>query len=209
MSSIMLRRFQMKRIFLTGICILVFALIVSNSHAQTGGMMGDQKGEMEKSQMMEQKGMMDQSKTMESMMDMTKQMSEMMKKMSGMMKDMSSDKSMKRMSKMMKDMSKQMMEMSKVMEKGIVSKLKMNIIQNELGKPPEKIFKNFDIQPRASASIGQVHNARLHDDTPVVVKVQRIGVEAQVKQDLKGRPDVAFEAAPPTEIGTYYDIEGW
>lgn len=85
----------------------------------------------------------------------------------------------------------------------------VEVIQNELGNPPEKIFKNFDIQPRASASIGQVHNARLLDDTPVVVKVQRIGVEALVEQDLKVLSDLAHFASQHTELGAYYDIEGW
>ena len=51
------------------------------------------------------------------------------------------------------------------------------VVQRELGRPPEKIFKTFNTQPLASASIGQVHEALLHDDTPVVVKVQRPGVE--------------------------------
>lgn len=83
------------------------------------------------------------------------------------------------------------------------------IIQQELGFLPEKIFKTFDVQPRASASIGQVHTARLHDDTPVVVKVQRPGVEALVEQDLEVLSDLARLADQHTEFGAYYDIEGW
>ena len=71
----------MKRVFVIFAMFLV--LTAGYGFAQTGGMMGDQKGEIGKSQTMEQKEMMEQSKTMESMMDMTKQMSEMMGKMSG------------------------------------------------------------------------------------------------------------------------------
>lgn len=85
----------------------------------------------------------------------------------------------------------------------------VEVVQNELGNPPEKIFKTFDVQPRASASIGQVHTARLHDDTPVVVKVQRPGVEVLVEEDLKVLTDLAHFASEHTELGAYYDVEGW
>lgn len=83
------------------------------------------------------------------------------------------------------------------------------VIERELGARPEKIFKTFDIQPLASASIGQVHTALLHDSTPVVVKVQRPGVEALVDQDLEVLGDLARFAVQHTTLGSYYDIEGW
>lgn len=83
------------------------------------------------------------------------------------------------------------------------------VIQQELGTSPEKIFKTFEVQPRASASIGQVHAACLPDGTPVVVKVQRPGVEAQVERDLEVLSDLAYLAAHRTTLGTLYDIEGW
>src|SRR4030066_24201 len=83
------------------------------------------------------------------------------------------------------------------------------IIQKELGAPPEKIFKVFETQPRASASIGQVHNARLKDDSLVVVKVQRPGVEALIEQDLEVLGDLARFASQHTELGAYYDVAGW
>lgn len=82
-------------------------------------------------------------------------------------------------------------------------------IRKELGAPPEKIFKSFDKQPRASASIGQVHNALLKDGTPVVVKVQRPDVEALVEQDLEVLGDLARFASQHTALGAHYDIEGW
>ena len=46
-------------------------------------------------------------------------------------------------------------------------------IERELGDSPDKIFKDFEMTPIASASIGQVHRAKLQDGRPVVVKVQR------------------------------------
>ena len=59
-----------------------------------------------------------------------------------------------------------------------------NIIERELGAPPEKLFKEFEITPIASASIGQAHRARLQDGRPVVVKVQRPDLAEVFYQDL-------------------------
>lgn len=58
------------------------------------------------------------------------------------------------------------------------------LIESELGAPVEKLFAKFDGEAIASASIGQVHRARLHDGTEVVVKVQHQGIEATVNEDL-------------------------
>ena len=49
----------------------------------------------------------------------------------------------------------------------------------------EDPFGEFDPVPIASASIGQVHRARLHDGTPVAVKLRREGIEKQVEADLR------------------------
>jgi ubiquinone biosynthesis protein len=54
-------------------------------------------------------------------------------------------------------------------------------IEQELG--PEA-FAWLDLQPLASASIGQAHAATLLDGTDVVVKVRRPGAREQVEQDL-------------------------
>ncbi|HEX6240674.1 MAG TPA: AarF/UbiB family protein, partial [Polyangiales bacterium] len=57
-------------------------------------------------------------------------------------------------------------------------------IERELGRPPEQLFAHFERECLAAASIGQVHRARLHDGSEVVVKVQRPGLRAQVEADL-------------------------
>ena len=85
----------------------------------------------------------------------------------------------------------------------------VEVIQRELGNPPEKIFKTFDVQPRASASIGQVHAARLQDGTAVMVKVQRPGVENLVERDIEVLSDIARLAEEHTTLGANYDITGW
>ena len=53
-----------------------------------------------------------------------------------------------------------------------------------LGRSPERAFEEFDREPIAAASIGQVHAARLADGREVVVKIRRPGVVAQISVDL-------------------------
>src|SRR5664279_2558458 len=54
-----------------------------------------------------------------------------------------------------------------------------DVIQAELGGPPERLFTSFDPIPLATASIGQVHSATLPDGRRVVVKVQKPGIVAE------------------------------
>ncbi len=82
------------------------------------------------------------------------------------------------------------------------------VIETELGRPMEEIFLSFEPEPIASASIGQVHRAKLHADrfsfssiqinsrsahgngtlgppsVDVVVKVRHEGIERTVETDL-------------------------
>ncbi|MEZ4452159.1 MAG: AarF/ABC1/UbiB kinase family protein [Nannocystaceae bacterium] len=57
-------------------------------------------------------------------------------------------------------------------------------IERELGSPPERLFRAFEREPFAAASIGQVHRAVTDDGREVVVKVQYPGVDAAVDSDL-------------------------
>jgi ubiquinone biosynthesis protein len=57
-------------------------------------------------------------------------------------------------------------------------------IERSLGKPLDAVFAEFEKEPVASASIAQVHLARLHDGREVAVKVLRPNVEAAVARDL-------------------------
>src|SRR5262245_29756878 len=58
-------------------------------------------------------------------------------------------------------------------------------VKSELGRPPEQLFKSFDEDAFAAASLGQVHRAVLKSGEAVVVKVQYPGVEETVQQDLR------------------------
>ncbi len=57
-------------------------------------------------------------------------------------------------------------------------------IKAELGKQPSMLFAHFKEEPLASASIAQVHVARLHSGEHVVVKVQHAGIEDKIMGDL-------------------------
>ncbi|TVQ44457.1 MAG: AarF/ABC1/UbiB kinase family protein [Gloeocapsa sp. DLM2.Bin57] len=59
------------------------------------------------------------------------------------------------------------------------------IIETELGNQLEHLFLDFEQQPLASASLGQVHRAILHDGEKVVVKVQRPGLEELFNLDFE------------------------
>jgi len=59
-----------------------------------------------------------------------------------------------------------------------------DLVEKELGRPVPEVFPHFDPVPLASASIGQVHRATLHDGREVVVKVQHPGIVRRVENDL-------------------------
>jgi len=61
----------------------------------------------------------------------------------------------------------------------------MTMIQLELGKPVQLIYKEFESNPLAAASLGQVHRAKLYTGEDVVVKIQRPGLEALFNLDFK------------------------
>lgn len=58
------------------------------------------------------------------------------------------------------------------------------IIEQSLGKPVDELFLGFSAEPLASASIAQVHAARLPGGEDVVVKVVRPDIEHVIEQDL-------------------------
>ena len=58
-------------------------------------------------------------------------------------------------------------------------------IQAGLGRSPEEAFASIEREPLAAASIAQVHRATTLEGDPVVVKVQRPGIQAQIASDLQ------------------------
>jgi ubiquinone biosynthesis protein len=61
----------------------------------------------------------------------------------------------------------------------------------ELGSAPTTVFASFEPAPFASASIAQVHYARLQTGENVVVKIQKEGIETQIEADLNILADLA------------------
>ena len=88
------------------------------------------------------------------------------------------------------------------------------IVNRAYGFDLSKIFAEFDETPMAAASIAQVHPARLHDGTDVVVKVLRPGMREVIARDLDvmyGMAELAERYLPdghrlrPVEVVAEYD----
>ena len=58
------------------------------------------------------------------------------------------------------------------------------VVEDEMQRPLEEIFESFDREPLGSASIAQVHAARLASGQEVAVKLQRRGIEKTIRSDI-------------------------
>ncbi len=77
------------------------------------------------------------------------------------------------------------------------------IIEVELGQSVEELFAEFEETPVASASIGQVHRARLETGEQVAVKVQHAGIDRTVREDLDVLAGLALLAERIPEFASY------
>jgi len=93
------------------------------------------------------------------------------------------------------------------------AELAESVIESELGSPPRQIFTEWDPEPIAAASIGQVHRAVITDpstgqERAVAVKVQYPGVDEAISADLRNADLLGailrqgFGGLDPTEMVT-------
>lgn len=86
--------------------------------------------------------------------------------------------------------------------------LAAGVVEEELGRSPDVLFRRFSRRPVAAASIGQVHRAELDDGTRVAVKIQYPGVDVAIRADLDNAFllwNVARVMAPGMEPGPLVD----
>ena len=81
-------------------------------------------------------------------------------------------------------------------------------IEAELGGRISKLFDFFDPEPLGTASLGQVHGARLRGGRAVVVKVQRPHIKAALAEDLLFFRELAGFMAAHTSVGSRIDVIG-
>ena len=67
----------------------------------------------------------------------------------------------------------------------MAAQLARAVLEHDLGRSTETVFAEFDWQPLAAASVGQVHAARLRDGRAVAVKIQYPGAADAIIADLK------------------------
>lgn len=76
-------------------------------------------------------------------------------------------------------------------------------VEAELGQPLETVFRDFEDHPLASASIAQVHAARLAGGERVVLKLRHRGVSDRVRVDLAILGDLVALAERVPDFATY------
>lgn len=81
-------------------------------------------------------------------------------------------------------------------------------IEKDLGLKINEVYKEFELQPVAAASLGQVYRARLHSGEEVAVKVQRPNLEATIKGDLEILNKVANFAERYPQLNENADWSG-
>jgi len=82
------------------------------------------------------------------------------------------------------------------------------IVRQDMGKGVNQLFASFDPTPLASASLGQVHKAQLHNGETVVVKIQRPGLKKLFTIDLSILERVTYFLQNRTKLGKGRDLIG-
>ena len=78
-------------------------------------------------------------------------------------------------------------------------------LTEELGIRPSRAFDQIDSSPLSSASLGQVHRARLRSGREVAVKVQRPGIRQEILTDVESLAELAGWLDEHTDFGKKYE----
>src|SRR3989338_4090507 len=70
------------------------------------------------------------------------------------------------------------------------------VFLQEIGRPPEEVFRQFDDRPIASASISQVYRAQFANGERVAVKIQRPNVRKVFETDFRSEFFRQFDDRP-------------
>lgn len=81
-------------------------------------------------------------------------------------------------------------------------------IEKELGRKISEVYSEFELEPVAAASLGQVYRARLHTGEEVAVKVQRPNLEATISGDIRILQKVAKFAERFPQLNENADWSG-
>lgn len=81
------------------------------------------------------------------------------------------------------------------------------IIEQEFKKPLEEVFVEFSEKPVASASIAQVHKAKLPSGQIVAVKIRRPGIEEIIRADVAIMKDIAKLMMRNDELASLRPLE--
>jgi ubiquinone biosynthesis protein len=75
------------------------------------------------------------------------------------------------------------------------------VLESELKRPLSRIFDEFDSEPVAAASVGQVHVAKLFSGEKVAVKVIRPGIDKKIREDIRLMYFLASRIEKTFEVG--------
>jgi predicted unusual protein kinase regulating ubiquinone biosynthesis (AarF/ABC1/UbiB family) len=81
------------------------------------------------------------------------------------------------------------------------------VVESEFGRPLHEVYAEFDPEPMAAASLGQVHRAALPTGEQVAVKVQRPGIRTIIEADLSALRYIVQWLARHTPISRRIDLE--
>ena len=84
----------------------------------------------------------------------------------------------------------------------------LQVLEDEYGRPVDEIFDHIDPTPLGSASLAQVHRAKLLTGEDVAIKVQRPGVSETMAQDVSIMRTIAGIATKTMRSAQVVDLSG-